>query len=260
MQLNVEALEPKYDVIRRSYLEAMEDETEARMEYEGNKVSPELKSVLKAAKILRKKAKKEYTLLQEEISKREEGFWDAQKYIFHTLGLKHELYFTGKLNGNSCRKQMEKAKEWSEKMAKLEIFDPNQSRLTKEDMVDKIVIFGKMLGMFNSIFAQVHGVEAGLLPTEEQIGALAQIIEQARVLWVVSGWSTNQPKWHLLFDGHLVDQVRLFWGLVDKLDDVIEKAHQPWKREKEQTWNIKNFKMQQNQQLAAVRKRNHFKI
>ena len=52
----------------------------------------------------------------------------------------------------------------------------------------------------------------------------------------------------------------MFWGLADKLDDVIEKAHQPWKREKERTWNIKNFKMQQKQQLAAVRKQNHYKI
>jgi hypothetical protein len=260
MQLNVEALEPEYDAIRRSYLEAMEDEAEARMEYEGNKVSTELKGILKAAKNLRKKTKKEYTLMQEEISKREGGFWDAQEDIFHALGLKHESYFAGKLNGNSCRKQMEKAKEWSEKMAELEIFDPNQSRLTKQDMVDEIAKFGKMLGMFDSIFAQVRGVEAGLLPTDEQVGALAEIIEQTRVLWVGSGWSTDQPKWHLLFDGHLVDQVRLFWGLADKLDDVIEKAHQPWKREKERTWNIKNFKMQQKQQLAAVRKRNHFKI
>jgi hypothetical protein len=105
----------------------MEDETEVRMEYEGNKVSQELKSRLKVAGNLCKKMKKEYTLMQEEISKCEGGFWDAQEDIFHTLGLKHESYFAGKLNGNSCRKQMVKAKEWSEKMVKLEIFDPNQS-------------------------------------------------------------------------------------------------------------------------------------
>jgi hypothetical protein len=79
--------------------------------------------------------------------------------------------------------------------------------------------------MFDSIFAQVQGVEAGLLPTEEQIGTLAQTIENTCVLWVGSGWSTDQPKWQLFFDCHLVDQVRMFWGLADKLDDVIEKAH-----------------------------------
>ena len=117
-------------------------------------------------------------------------------------------------------------------MANLGIFDPTQSRLTKKEMRDEIAKFGKMLGMFDSIFAQVRGVEAGLLPTNEQIEKLAQTIEMTRVLWVGSGWSTNQPKWHLLFEGHLVDQVHLFWGLADKLDDVIEKAHQPWKRKK----------------------------
>jgi hypothetical protein len=102
-------------------------------------------------------------------------------------------------------------------------------------------------------------VDAGLLPTEDQIVTLEQTIEPTRVLWLQSGWSTDQPKWHLLFDGHLVDQVRMFWGLADKLNDVIEKAHQPWKRE-EHTWNIKHFRMQQKQQLRAVRKRNHHKI
>ncbi len=228
MQLNVEALAPEYDAIQRSYLEAMEDETEARMEYEGNLVSTELKKKLKDASDLRKKTKKEYNAMQEEISKREGGFWDHQEDIFHGLGLKHESYFAGKLNGNSCRKQMEKAKEWSEKMAELGIFDPTQSQLTKQEMQDEIAKFGKMLGMFDSIFAQVRGVDAGLLPTEEQIVALEQTIEKTRELWVGSGWSTDQPKWHLLFDGHLVDQVCMFCGLTDKLDDMIEKAHQPW--------------------------------
>jgi hypothetical protein len=260
MQLNVEELDPEYEAIRRSYLEAMEDETAARIEYEGNRVSTELKKTLTEAANLRKKTKKEYNAMQEEISKREGGFWDHQEDIFHTLGLKHELYFAGKLNGNSCRKQMEKAEEWSEAMAALDIFNSNQSRLTEQEVKNEIAKFGKMLGMFDSILAQVRGVDAGLLPTEEQISMLATTIEKTRELWLGSGWSTDQPKWHLLFDGHLVDQVRQFWGLADKLDDVIEKAHQPWKREKERTWNIKNFRMQQKQQLAAVRKRNHFKI
>jgi hypothetical protein len=47
---------------------------------------------------------------------------------------------------------------------------------------------------------------------------------------------------------------------VDKLDYVIERAHQPWKREKEETWNIKSFRIQQKQHLAAVWKQNHYKI
>jgi hypothetical protein len=90
MQLNVEELDPEYEAIRRSYLEAMEDETAARIEYEGNRVSTELKKTLTEAANLRKKTKKEYNAMQEEISKRDGGFWDHQEDIFHTLGLKHE--------------------------------------------------------------------------------------------------------------------------------------------------------------------------
>jgi hypothetical protein len=46
MKLNIEALEPKYDAVWWSYLDSMEDETEARIEYEANKASQELKSRL----------------------------------------------------------------------------------------------------------------------------------------------------------------------------------------------------------------------
>jgi hypothetical protein len=163
--------------------------------------------------------------MQEEISKCKRGFWDHQEDIFHTLGLKHKLYFAGKLNGNSCRKQMEKAEEWSEAMAALDIYNSTQSGLTKHEVKNEIGKFGKMLGMFDSIFAQVQGVDAGLLPTEEQISMLAVSIENTHELWLGSGWSTDQePKWHLLFDGHLADQVRMFWGLADQEFSNATKA------------------------------------
>jgi hypothetical protein len=57
MQLNVEELDPEYEAIRRNYLEAMEDETIARIEYEGNRVSIELKKTLTEAAKLWKKMK-----------------------------------------------------------------------------------------------------------------------------------------------------------------------------------------------------------
>jgi hypothetical protein len=59
-----------------------------------------------------------------------------------------------------------------------------QSRLTKEEMKDEIAKFGKMLGMFDSFFVQVHRVEADLLPTEKYIGMVVQIIEKTRIMWV----------------------------------------------------------------------------
>jgi len=37
---------------------------------------------------------------------------------------------------------------------------------------------------------------------------------------------TLQPKWHLAFDGHLLQHVVKFGGLADKADDTIEFQHQ----------------------------------
>jgi hypothetical protein len=50
---------------------------------------------------------------------------------------------------------MEKEEEWSEKMAALDIYNADQSRLTKLQVKNEIAKSGKMLGMFDSIFAQV---------------------------------------------------------------------------------------------------------
>jgi hypothetical protein len=41
---------------------------------------------------------------------------------------------------------------------------------------------------------------------------------------------------------------------------MIEKAHQPWKREKKRTLGVKNCVRQQKCQLRIVRKRCHYKI
>ena len=78
--------------------------------------------------------------------------------------------------------------------------------------------------------------------------------------WTRCRITTLQPKWHVTFVGHLFHQVKQHQGLADKNDDIIEKAHQPWKREKERTWNIKNFQLQQRCQLKSVRKRSHYKV
>ena len=87
-----------------------------------------------------------------------------------------------------------------------------------------------------------------------------EIVNKRRSLWLDLGLTTYQPKWHLVFDGHLLEQVKRFGGLGDKCDDMIEKAHQPWKREKERTWGVQNFKNRQQCQLNAVRRRNHHLI
>jgi hypothetical protein len=51
----------------------------------------------------------------------------------------------------------------------------------------------------------------------------------------------------------LLLHIQLPGGLAVKIDDnMIELAHQPWKRQKERTWNPRNYEMQQKSQLKAV--------
>jgi hypothetical protein len=176
--------------------------------------------------------------------------------------MKHEAYFAGKLNGKSSRVMMENAEEFSKTIREIvhAVHDNQQSKLTWEKVSEHLTNYENLLGTLDALFAHVRGVESGLLPTEPQIEDLEHLVKAAKHWWRQCRLTTLQPKWHLIFDGHLLEQVCRFGGLADKIDDFIEKAHQPWKREKERTWGVKNFKQQQVCQLMAVRKRTHYKI
>ena len=94
-------------------------------------------------------------------------------------------------------------------------------------------------------------------PTAAQAFNCIRPLQMTQKQWLECGLAMLQTKWHLIFDGHLLHQVRTCGGLADKTDDFIEKAHQPWKREKERTWGMKNFQQQQLCQLESVRMTNH---
>jgi hypothetical protein len=63
-----------------------------------------------------------------------------------------------------------------------------------------------------------------------------------------------QPKWHLTFDGHLLDCVKSCGGLADKSDD------QEWKRLQESFCRIRNFEQQQKCIMRAWRRQQHYSI
>jgi hypothetical protein len=72
---------------------------------------------------------------------------------------------------------------------------------------------------------------------EEQKIKLQTALLEAKELWLEMKVSTLQPKWHLTFDGHLMDQYSRYGGLADKSDESIEKGHQTLKvlREQQET-------------------------
>jgi hypothetical protein len=57
--------------------------------------------------------------------------------------------------------------------------------------------------------------------------------------------STLQPKWHLTFDGHLLEQFNKFAGLADKSDETIEKGHQTLKNLRERFRGISSYEQRE---------------
>jgi len=84
-----------------------------------------------------------------------------------------------------------------------------------------------------------------LLPTDEQKIKLQTALLQAKELWLEMKLSTLQPKWHLTFDGHLMDQYSRYGGLADKSDESIEKGHQTLKVMRERFRGIPSYQQQE---------------
>jgi hypothetical protein len=101
--------------------------------------------------------------------------------------------------------------------------------MLKDNLVTKCNEYRSLMGLLDAIWLSVRGLDAGLLPTDEQKERLAESLKEGKALWFRMGLSTLQPKWHLTFDGHLLDQFTKYGGLADKLDESIEKGHQTLK-------------------------------
>lgn len=216
----------------------------------------------KRAKETREAASKIYNDMQKEIGRREGGIIDRQEYVFKRIGMKHEAYFAGKLNGNNVRIQMERSTQFFDLLEPhvLDVYDEENADVSQVKVFRHIQNFRQLLGLLDALFSHIRGVQTGILPSDDEISQLSTIVDNAKSWWLKCNIGTLQPKWHMVFSGHLIEQVRTHGGIGDKNDDMIEKAHQPWKREKERTWNVKQFQSQQLCQLKSIRKRSHHLI
>jgi hypothetical protein len=106
----------------------------------------------------------------------------------------------------------------------------------------------------------VRGMDLGLLPTVADLVFLKKAIAEGKRRWLELRLLTLQPKWHLIFDGHLLHCVDVCGGLADKSDEAIEKGHQEWKRLQERFCQIRNFEQQQKCTVRAWRRQQHYSI
>jgi hypothetical protein len=154
--------------------------------------------------------------------------------VFWKNGVKREHYHGGKFNGVNCIRILDKCNALflgnNETPGFLQKYLLSKCETTPEVTVEfKCNEYCRLLGLLDAIWSMFRGLHLGLLPTDEQRQSLEDALKQAKTLWLQMGLSTLQPKWHLTFDGHLLDQFTKVGGLADKSDKTIEKGHQTLK-------------------------------
>ena len=186
------------------------------------------------AKQAESKAKEQYDEQVQRHNAKKVSLNQQFESVFRKNGVKREHYHGGKFNGVNCIRIMDKCNALflgnNETPGFLQKCLLSKCETTPEATVEfKCNEYCRLLGLLDAIWSTVRGLHSGLLPTEEQRQSLEDALKQAKTLWLQMGLSTLQPKWHLTFDGHLLDQFTKFGGLADKSDETIEKGHQTLK-------------------------------
>ena len=172
----------------------------------------------------------------------------AQQFeiVFRNFNIRKEHYHGGKYNGVNCIRIMEKSQQLFIGGNDHTGFDDLIKSRKKPTVTDAAIDaqcqrYARLLGLLDAVWSNVRGVESGIAPTPDQINTLARALEQCKALWNEMDLTTQQPKWHLTFDGHLLHQVKTYGGLADKADDVIELQHQILKKQRERFRSVPTF-------------------
>jgi hypothetical protein len=208
----------------------------------------------------RAKAKKEFDKMISSHCRQADSFTSKLEATYRLLGISREYYHGGKFNGVNCIRIMNKTDDIFDNAGTLlaEMHDPALE--TTKGIQQTVEDYKNLMGCLNAIWSAVCGLGLGLLPTPADLVFLEKAIAEGKRRWLEMGLSTLQPKWHLTFDGHLLDCVKSCGGLADKSDEAIEKGHQEWKRLQERLCRIRNFEQQQKCIMRAWRRRQHYSI
>jgi hypothetical protein len=280
INLEVELPNNTDDAIRQTYKDcivnsaAKATSVKATTEMNQQMNSSESLTGMKTAKIAYTEAKQEeaaaksqYDDMIEKNNARLESLNQRFEDIYQKHGITRLHYHGGKFNGVNCIRIMEKAE-----LIFVGTRDPESpgfaSRaiakkvptISDEDIRNNCGRFGKILALLDVIWSRVQGVEHGLLPTDEDVMKLEHAIDKARELWLTMGLGTKRPKWHLLFDGHLLHQYKTFGGLADKADDFIEKEHQVLKKLRDRYRTVPSFQIRTNCMLSEIRRQRSKRI
>jgi hypothetical protein len=211
------------------------------------------------------KSKKAFEALTKNRNGRPESLKSRMEAIYRRWKISREHYHGGKFNGVNCIRIMEKSEEIFGEDGftgvAMHVADTGPGAVETELSIrEKSKNYQNLFGILDAIWANVRGVDAGLLATDEQLDFLERTVLKGKALWIGMGIGTLQPKWHLAFDGHLVHQAKKYRGLADKSEDPIEKGHQEGKEMNRRYGRIANFSKRHNCIRRALRRRRHHEI
>jgi hypothetical protein len=196
-------------------------------------------------------AKKDYDEAMQYHNAKKSSLCQRFEIIYRRNGIKREHYHGGKFNEVNCIRIMERSEQLILGEDGLPGFlqaclETKHPTILTNDAVEKTCgKFARLLGLLDAIWSSVRGLPAGLLPTQEQYITLQTALLEAKELWLEMKLSTLQPKWHLTFDGHLLEQYRKYEGLADKSDESIEKEHQTLKTLRDQFRGISCYEQRE---------------
>eukprot|EP00957_Ditylum_brightwellii_P155049 11801879-Ditylum_brightwellii.AAC.1 len=147
-----------------------------------------------------------------------DSFYLHSEEAFREAKASRESYHRGKFNGVDCIRIMESAEAVFAKLEESLIKIKDKTLVNDDRIKEKAQKYKELFICLDAIWSSVQGIEAGLLLTNRQVQDLGRAISNGKKLWMELELIKQQPKWHLLFDGHLLQEVKDMCGLADLSD------------------------------------------
>ena len=168
--------------------------------------------------------------------------------------IKSGAYHGGALNGMSCQRLVQSSKKIMKRLSDICHEMHSQSndewgseKISKEELTNKLNLFTTLFEVLDVVLSLLRKPD----PTECEIKELEFMIGVLETLWRQAGISVT-VKAHILFK-HIVDQVKQFGGIADKVEDFVEKAHQQGMKMDDLTKRMESsFRNRQETQLNRL--------
>ena len=196
-----------------------------RMYVESCSLLKELKEKKKECNKILREAKSN---LKAEREKRDGDEMSIEQIMYDILEeskIKKQYFHGGTLNGVSCRRLLDNVDPIFQKI-KTKCHERLAQNTTRRKPIDAEKL-DAVLGTFENVFNTLDVLFSLLRqpdPTNEEITKMEKGMRVLEQLWNDLELS-YPPKYHVLLD-HTIDQVRLFGGIADLVEDFIEKSHQ----------------------------------